>query len=66
MTSSWAIIRFGSNSLFKILVICFLLVNLVELNIKFRKVNLNPWFYLMYGSMIITFLLSNSMTISAE
>lgn len=66
MTSSWAIIRFGSNSLFKILVICFLLVNLVELNIEFRKVNLNPWFYLMYGSMIITFLLSNSMTIGAE
>lgn len=66
MTSSWAIIRFGNNSLFKILVICILFVNLVGLSIKFRKMNLNPCFYLMYGSMVITFLFTNSMTIGAE
>lgn len=66
LTSSWAIIRFGSNSLFKIVVICFLFINLIGLNIKFKKANCNPWFYLMYGIMAITFLLSNSMTIGAE
>lgn len=66
LTSSWAIIRFGSNSLFKILVICILFISLVGLNVKIRRASCNPWFYLMYGSMVITFLLSNSMTIGVE
>ena len=66
LTSSWAIIRFGSNSLFKILVICILFISLAGLNVKIRRACCNPWFYLMYGSMVITFLLSNSMTIGVE
>lgn len=39
---------------------------MVGLNIRIRKANYNPWFYLMYGSMVITFLFSNSLTLGAE
>ena len=58
LTASWTIIRFGENSVFKIVLLSLIFVSILGLHIRVKKSNCNLLFFLMYGCMFLTLCIS--------